>query len=517
MTGGIHGFLDRSAQAWPQRDAVVFEERGITYETLRADSCRIAHQLLALDLEPGARIATYMVNHPAAFACQFGIDRTPHAWLPLNYKSSLDEAVDIMNDFSAQWLFVHSSLDVDVRALRTRVPTLRGVICVDRALEGAPFLDEWIAQASSDDPGVPVGAFGTAVLRTTGGSTGKPKGVMRTHLCQVLQVADYLAALPYDEPPRNLVLTPLSHAAGSSATPVFELGGTHYILNSTAAGDILASIERHRITTVFMPPTMIYNLLVHPGARGVDLSSLKYLIYGSAPMSQQKLREAWELFGPVLTQVYGMTEASSTISIMTPREHAHALAHRPQRLSSCGRGSANYRIRIVRPDGGTAQAGELGEVACASYEVMSGYFANPGATEQAVQHGWLRTGDIGYQDEEGYLYIVDRLKDVIISGGFNVYPGEVEQVVFQHPAVKDCAVVGAPDDKWGEAVTAVIELKPGSALDPDELMVHCRTRLSGVKSPKRVLVWDTLPKSPAGKVLRKDVRAHFWQDLERKI
>lgn len=514
---GIQLFLDRAADSFPSRIAISFGDSSMTYGALQRASFQLANKITGLGLAKGARVATWMPNHPASFLCMFAINRTNAVWMPLNHRSSLHEALSLLVDFDASWLFIHSEFAGHVDAIRAQAPSLQGIICVDRALDGVAFLEAWVSDAPPDEPSILVYPMDTAVLRTTGGSTGKPKGVQRTNLCQSLQVMDYLAALPYDEPPRNLVLAPLSHAAGSAALPVFESAGTQFILNSTSPQDILQSIQAHRITTVFMPPTLIYALLAFPRLREYDLSSLRYLIYGTAPMSKSKLIEGWEVFGPVFTQIYGMTEASSTISIMTPKEHAQALNECPERLASCGRGSANYRIKIAAKDGTALPPREIGEVACFSSEIMAGYYQNDEATREAVRDGWLYTGDVGFVDEKGYLHIVDRIKDIIISGGFNVYPGEVEQVISSHPAIQDCAVVGAPDEKWGEAVTAVVELKPGASIKATELIAHCKTLLGSVKCPKSVHVWPDLPRSPVGKVLRKSVRAEFWKNASRAI
>ncbi len=513
----LHEFLDRAADRTPDAVAIIHEGERMTYRQLRDQTCQLAHRLMREPLERSARVATYMPNHPASFICQYGVHRTSLVWLPLNPKSSIEEVIDILRDFGAQWLFIHSDFVPHLERIRKHAPEIRGFVCVDAAVEGLPSLGEWIAPEPVALPENDIGPTDWVALRTTGGSTGKPKGVMRSSLSNALVIADYLMALPYTAPPVNLVLTPLSHAAGEVALPIFACGGTQVILASTSPRKILEAIQAHRVTTVFLPPTLVYTMLGEPSIADFDLSSLRYVLYGSAPMSVHRLREAWTIFGPVFAQVYGLSESTSTMSIMTPAEHAQALAHHPHRLASCGRGGPLYRIKVVQPDGRQAAPREMGEIVCSGAQLMNGYYENPQATAEAIKAGWLYSGDLGYMDEDGYVYIVDRKKDLIISGGFNVYPGEVEQVVFQHPAVKDCTVIGIPDDKWGEAVTAVVELKPGASLAPDEMVIYCKEKLGGVKAPKSVVVWPELPRSPAGKVLKKEVRAHFWKNTDRLI
>ncbi len=513
----LHDFLDRAAEATPDAVAIHYEGVDTTYRELADASSRLAATLVAQGLEAGARVAAVMPNHPAFFTCHFGVHRTPYIWLALNPRSALDEIIDTLVDFEAEWLFTHSDFAAHWPAIRDRVPRLKGCVSVDAAFDGVVDLASWTASGPATPPEFVINPQDCVALRTTGGSTGKPKGVMRTSLSYSLILADYFMALPFRARPVNLVLTPLSHASGEVAMPVFPAGGTQVILNSTKPSDILDAIQRHKVTMLFVPPTLVYTLLTHPDIGKYDLGSLEYVVYGSAPMSVQKLREAWEVFGPVFAQVYGLSEASSTLSIMSPAEHAAALRDCPERIASCGRGGPMYRIKVVDADGTELAPFERGEIICRGDHLMKGYFGNDEATAQSIVDGWLHTGDVGYKDEAGYVYIVDRKKDLIITGGFNVYPGEVEQVIFQHPAIKDCSVIGVPDEKWGEAVTAVVEVKPGTTLDADELIAQCKSRLGSVKAPKQVLVWPTLPRSPAGKVLKKDIRLQFWQHTGRSI
>ena len=356
-------------------------------------------------------------------------------------------------------------------------------------------------------------------IPTTSGTTGLPKGVMLTNENWEAMTAAYQIVMRHEAPPVHIVAAPLTHAAGYLSSTMLSVGGTNVILPRPDAGLILEAIDRHKGTALFLPPTVIYTMLAHPRLKEYDYSSLRFFLYGGAPMSVQKLREAMEVFGPVMAQTYGQTEAPMTATLLTPRDHVEALGNPDlnKRLWSAGREGPLVRTEIMDDDGNLLAVGERGEVVCRGTVVMKGYYNNPQATAEVSTNGWHRTGDIGLKDAEGFVYIVDRKKDMIISGGFNVYPTEVEQVLWTHPAIQDCAVIGAPDDKWGEAVTAVVELKPGAKVDAEELVALCKERVGSVKAPKRVEFWDALPRSAVGKVLKREIRRKFWEGRDRAI
>ena len=275
-------------------------------------------------------------------------------------------------------------------------------------------------------------------------------------------------------------------------------------------GQFLALIERRRVTHTFLPPTLIYMLLAHPALDSTDTSSLQCLWYGAAPISADRLAEAITRIGPVLGQLFGQSEAPMMISTLAPAEHLHpdgSLAR--ERFSSAGRPTPLVTVGIMSPEGELLAAGERGEVVVRSSLVMSGYHKDPQATAEASRFGWHHTGDIGYLDDEGYLYLVDRAKDMIITGGFNVYSAEVERAVMAHDAVQDCAVIGLPDEKWGERVVAVVQLKPGATVTGPELQAFAKERIGGVKAPKQVEIWPDLPRSKIGKVVKPDIRARM--------
>jgi acyl-CoA synthetase (AMP-forming)/AMP-acid ligase II len=348
------------------------------------------------------------------------------------------------------------------------------------------------------------------MIAGTGGTTGRPKGVQLTGHNIETMTALTLMSYPFRGRPVYLALAPLTHAAGVLCFPVLTLGGEIVIMPAPDLGEFLTLVGQHEVTHAFLPPTLIYLLLDHPALADADLSSLQCLWYGAAPMSSARLAEAVTRIGPVMGQLFGQTEAPMMISTMAPADHLNAdgtLAL--ERFSSAGRPTPLTTVAIMDEQGALLPAGERGEIVVRGPLVMAGYYQDPAATAEASAFGWHHTGDIGYLDSDNYLYIVDRAKDMIITGGFNVYSAEVEQALLQHPAVLDCAVVGLPDAKWGERVVAVIQPHPGSIVRDDEVRAFARGRLGGVKAPKQVEVWPDLPRSRIGKVLKAEVKARL--------
>ncbi len=342
----------------------------------------------------------------------------------------------------------------------------------------------------------------------TGGTTGRPKGVVLTGRNIETMTALTLMSYPFDPRPRYLALAPLTHAAGVLCFPVMTLGGEIVVMRRPHLGEFVDLVGRHRITHAFLPPTLIYLLLDHPALPAADLSSLRCLWYGAAPMSATRLEEALTRIGPVMGQLFGQTEAPMMISTMPPAEHFHAdgsLAR--ERFSSAGRPSPLCRVGIMDAAGALVGVGERGEIVVRGSLVIAGYYRDPAATAAATTDGWHRTGDIGYLNEDGYLYIVDRAKDMIITGGFNVYSAEVEQALMAHPAVRDCAVIGLPHDKWGEQVTAVVELHSDAVTSETEIIAFVKAAIGSVKAPKHITFWTELPRSKLGKVLKTEVKA----------
>jgi acyl-CoA synthetase (AMP-forming)/AMP-acid ligase II len=305
-----------------------------------------------------------------------------------------------------------------------------------------------------------------------------------------------------------LAMAPLTHAAGVLAFPILAHGGEVVIMPYPDIGEFLSLASQHHATHSFLPPTLIYMLLDHPALPVTDLSSLQCFWYGAAPISAARLEEAIEKIGPVMAQLFGQTEAPMMISMMAPKDHFNADGSVARhRLSSAGKPGPLVQVAILDTENRIVAQGERGEIVVKGSLVMDGYYKNAAATAEATVTGWHRTGDIGYLDPDNFLFIVDRAKDMIITGGFNVYSAEVEQALLAHPAVQDGAVFGLPDDKWGERVCAVVQLRAGHSADPAEIIASVKAAIGSVKAPKSLEIWDDLPRSKVGKVLKKDIRA----------
>jgi len=317
---------------------------------------------------------------------------------------------------------------------------------------------------------------------------------------------------------RYLVVAPVTHAAGLMIPAVYARGGATVILPGFDPKDVLEAIEREKITHMYLPPTAIYALLDYPELDKYDTSSLVEFYCGASPIAPERFRQAVQVFGPCMAEMYGQSETLFPTLAKTSADYLDGDGNfREDVLMSTGRPIHYCWVEIMDDDGNILGAGEKGEIVVRGSSVMAGYYKNPEATKEVMEYGWLHTTDIGIKDKDGFVTIVDRKKDMIISGGFNVFPVEIENVLSAHPAVRDCAVVGVPDKKWGEAIKAVIQLNDGEQVDGDELIAMCKEKLGSVKAPKSVEFWDTLPLSPVGKVLKRDVREKFWQGQGRAV
>lgn len=511
-------FFDKGVARAPERiclqDAVVSR----TYSEVQVRSYKFANALAAEGFAPGQKAGLYSPNCVAGLETIIGLFRSGVGWVPVNAKNGVEENGYILNCNDVEILFYHSEIEPVLPMLRDLCPKIIRFICLDRPSGGNPWLDDWIKNAPEEDPDLPLQPDSLVCVISSGGTTGVPKGIVHTQLSWETMIATFYAHIEVGPDPVNLLVSPMTHGAGYFTIVLLAAGARNVILPGFDATAVLDAIENEGVTHLFLPPTAIYVLLSQPNLAERRFSSLRGFFYAAAPMAVDKLQECLDTFGPVMIQHYGQSEALMYCTILTAEDHkVIGDPQREKRLASCGRVTLLASLAIMDDDGRILPAGERGEVVVRSNSVMQGYYKNPEATAEASQFGWHHTGDIGIIDTDGFVYIVDRKKDMIISGGFNVYPGEIEQVLWAHPAIQDCAVVGVPDKKWGEAVKAVIELKPGAHVSEDEIIALCKARLGSVKAPKSVEIWESLPRSPVGKVSKKDIRAVFWRNQTRKI
>jgi acyl-CoA synthetase (AMP-forming)/AMP-acid ligase II len=502
--------LDPAAPCLERADGSI----ALSYRDVDELTHRIAVGLRGLGFEPGTRIGVLSPNDPIGFAAVLGVLRLGGIWIPLNAKNPVSDLRDLLDLCACPLVLCHDRLTGVGEDLATDE---RQVLALGAGRTSDPSLVEWLGPPGERLVRAPR-PDGLAALAGTGGTTGRPKAVMLGHRELYWQSLAFLAHMPEPRPPVQVMAAPMTHAAGSITFPLLAAGGRTIVHDGVDGGALLSSVQQQRATRLFLPPTAIYTLLDRPDIGGYDLSSLEYFLYLAAPMSEAKLLQAIEVFGPVMCQTFGQTEAPTICTWFSREEHAAAAAEAElrHRLRSCGRASVVAELAIMGDGDRLLADGERGEIVVRGPLVMRGYLDDPEATAATRRSGWHATGDIGYRDEHGFVYIVDRSKEMIISGGFNVYPAEVERVLLAHRSIRDCAVIGVPDAKWGEAVTAVVELRDGEQADEDALRAFCRSELGPIKAPKRVL-FETLPRSATGKVLRRSLRDVHWAGQERRV
>ncbi|WP_394780419.1 AMP-binding protein [Undibacterium sp.] len=500
-------YLDKGAMLGGDAPCLTMNGSDLSYTQVQSLSYQVARVLQGLGVKPGNKVAVLSGNDPVAFACVFGISRAAAVWCPINPRNEAAENQFVLDAFDCQCLIFHSNYAALVEQIRPALPKLTALICLDRSMPYAPSLEQYLHDAGNEPLHIAT-VDDVAMIAGTGGTTGSPKGVMLSGGNLESMSALTLMGYPFNGRPVYLALAPLTHAAGVLCLPVMALGGRVVIMPKPDLGDFLRLIAHYRITHTFLPPTLIYMLLQHEQLAATDLSSLQCFWYGAAPIAAARLEEALHKIGPVMAQLFGQTEAPMMISMMAPADHFNADGSIARhRLTSAGRPGPLVQCGVMDDKGKLLPQGETGEIVVRGSLVMLGYYKDPKATQEVSRFGWHHTGDIGFLDEEGFLHIVDRAKDMIISGGFNVYSVEVEQALMQHPDVQDSAVIGLPDEKWGERVVAVLQLHVGRQVQADDIKAFVKARIGSVKSPKQIEIWADLPRSKVGKVLKKEIRA----------
>ncbi len=498
-------------QARTRRDAPAFwfDGRETSFGALDARSSQCAQALLAAGVAPGERIAVLSKNTDAFPVLWFGTMKACACTVPVNTRLAPPEIAAIVRDSGATHLVFGREYAELVDAIAGECPTLKTLMPFERGF------DDWIAAYPAIDPHLPEAPNDDIIQLYTSGTTGLPKGVPLTHANCVAQcrAGTQLSYAKWQPGKSTLLVLPIFHIAGALVALLSILQGTRAVMvREIVPGELARVIADQRVAYAFLTPTVIHMILTTPDSAEADYSALEQIFYGASPISEALLQQAMARFPCAFTQVYGMTETSGVVTCLAPEKHV------PGKLLSCGQPIGGMELRVIDAEGNDVRQGEVGEIAVRSAMVMRGYWRQPGATAAVIDgDGWYRTGDAGWLDADGDLFIHDRVKDMIVSGGENVYPAEVENAIDGHPDVSEVAVIGVPDERWGEAVKAIIVTKPDAPRDAASIIGWARERIGGFKVPKSVDFVDTLPRNATGKVLRRALREPYWAGQQRRV
>jgi acyl-CoA synthetase (AMP-forming)/AMP-acid ligase II len=508
------------AICWPDNPAVVFEGKRYTYKGFNDRINRFANFLREAGCKKGDGLTVMADNCSAYLEVYFAAAKLGVRVTPINVRLGDHEIAFIVNDSDAAFFVVGDGYEGKVSQCRERFPRITTWITLHNPLPGFLDYETLLAKSAPTEPDVEkinVQEDDLAILMYTGGTTGLPKGVMLSHRSAVL--AGITAAMfnGFTQDDSTCFVLPVFHVSWWPILAVLLVGGKVCINRKPNLELVFKLIEDEKCTHMNLVPTIYGWMLDWPNVEKYDLFSLRLLTYAGSPFPVEVLRKCIKKFGNKFAQGYGATEtAGAGISGLTWREH-HLEGPQAKYLASAGKPMPTSRVKIVDDNDQPLRPGEYGEICAKGRHIMMGYWKNPKLTAEVLKGGWYHTGDMGYMDEEGYIFLTDRKADMIITGGENVYPKEVEDVIYRHPAVRECTVVSAPDDKWGEVVQAVVVLHPGKQATAEEIIEHCKKELAGYKCPKAVAFWDSIPKTIIGKIIKKDIKAKFWEGKERKI
>jgi fatty-acyl-CoA synthase len=491
------------------------EGKELKYLDLDRDSNRVANGIRALGLGRNDHISVILPNSIEYATADFGIYKSGAALVPSNMMVGDRDIAYILKDASVKMMFVHATLLEKVLAMRPDLPLLKQIVVIGAgSSDGVTGWEEFKAAYPDKPLSANASLDDDALIVYTGGTTGNPKGVVHTQAGLFFDIIAHDIELPFTSQDKILIVTPMSHASGWIFFCGCVKGASFVIEKSFDPFHVLEVIEKEKVTMTMMVPTIIYVFLDILKQKPYDISSMKIIGYGAAPISEIRLAEALKRFGPIFYQKYGLVECPNMITTLTVDDHIKAL-EKPAILQSCGRPDIMVSIKIVDESDIEIPVGQIGEILVKCPYIMKGYLNQPEMSDATLKGGWLHTGDMGRMDEEGYLYIVDRKKDMIITGGMNVFPAEVEEIIRRHPKVKDVSVIGIPDEKWGEAVTACVVAD--GELSEDEIKTYCRGKLAKYAQPKSVVFREQLPKTIIGKIDKKALREPYWQGKTRRV
>ena len=518
----IGTLLSKVALRYPDYPAIIHGSRTISYGHFNSRVNALANALYGMGISQGENIALLQYNCPEMLESMYACFKAGFGMVPLNWRLHPSECAFIIEHSASKAVIISAELRGVISEIGHRLPQGTRFISLGNSEDGFIGYEGLIDGESDQFLDAEVSPDDLAWLFYTSGTTGSPKGAMLTHRNLLAMTMSFYADVCPGCSHEDVILhaAPLSHGSGLYSIPNIGKGAVNVILESSSFDPelVLEQIERRKVTNMFAAPTMIKLLVEHPAVERYDHKTLRSLHYGGAPIFPEDLKDAVRKLGPCLVQVFGQGESPMTIACLPQEDHVlEGTAEQMKRLFSAGIPRTDVEVKIFDSDDREVSAGEIGEIVTRSDVVMKGYWRNAKATGEALRNGWLHTGDVGYMDEAGYVYIVDRSKDMIITGGENVYPREIEEVLSRHPAVREVAVIGIPDAKWGESIKAIVSLNDGKSMSAEELILFCKDHIASYKKPKSVDFVDELPKNNYGKIMKRDLRADYWQDKTRKV
>ncbi|MBT8764923.1 AMP-binding protein [Metapseudomonas boanensis] len=509
--------ISRSALYWPDKEAVIDSRTRLTFAELELRTNKLASAMNALGIARGEHVAILAMNRVELVEAEIALYKSAMVKVPVNARLSVDEVIQVLEDSRSVAVITDGRFAEALASHRADLPQLRWIISLDGGAGDITYpalLERGSTTHACCDPA----DDDLAVLHYTSGSSGVLKAAMLSFGNRKALIRKSIASPTRRAAPGDVMahVGPITHASGMQIMPLLAVGACNLLLERYDDRLLLETIERERVTRLFLVPAMINRLVNFPEVERFDLSSLRLVMYGAAPMAPALVKRAIGVFGPILAQGYGAGETCSLVTVLTEQDHLVEDGDY-RRLASCGRCYFETDLRVVNEVFKDVRPGEIGEIVVKGPDIMQGYWQAPELTAEVMRDGYYLTGDLAIVDEHGYVFIVDRKKEMIISGGFNIYPTEVEQVLYSLPQVFEAAVVGVPDEQWGEAVRAVVVLKPGETLSAEAIIEHCGRTLAGFKKPRAVDFVKELPKNPNGKVVRRLIREAYWQNSERRI
>jgi acyl-CoA synthetase (AMP-forming)/AMP-acid ligase II len=515
----LHDFLDYRAREQGEHPFAIQGDRQMSYAEARDETFKIGNALIGGGLGIGDRIAILSKNSIEMALLYYACSRAGVVPVPLNYRLAAAEWAYIIDDSQSKLLIAEPEFIDALAPVIGELKTVQRRIAVG---EGGENWEAWEALTDRQpvvDPGRYIDESADVYQMYTSGTTGRPKGAVLTHYAVSRQLHQAATGIAIRARERVLVVAPMYHAAAGITTFAgVQAGGTLVIQEDFDPNAVVKALSEDDIAVVLLVPAMIqFCLVAVPDVRERSYPALRLIIYGASPIAEQTLRDAIDVFGCGFLQGYGMTETTAAVTYLMPEDHERALAGEPKLLASAGRALLGTEVCIFDDNDRPLPNGEIGEICARGPQMMRGYWNLEDASREALRGGWMHTGDAGIIDDEGFLFIQDRVKDMIVSGGENVYPREIEDVLYEHPAVAEAAVIGIPSEKWGEEVKAVVVAKPDVEVLAEDIIDFCKERLGGYKQPRTVDFIAELPRNPSGKVLKKDLREPYWQGHSRRV